>query len=188
MLLSQVTGPTIGAVSISEAKAAAVVDFSDDDVQISGMIDAATRAVGEMAGRVLVAETWAASFGDGQSGTLRLPKSPVQSLTSITYYDADDVQQTADLNDFYLFRDDDVAYVCPKSGANWPTANSDRADAITVTFVAGYTSIPRNLKQAVLMMTAHFYENRSATMERKMAEVPLGVEHLVSLDRMGWIK
>lgn len=188
MLLTQVTGPTTGAVSISEVKANTNIDFDDDDVLVHGLIEAATRAVGEMSGRVLMTETWSASFASGQRGKLCLPKSPVQSITSITYYDSDDVQQTANVNDFYLFRDDDVAYLCPKSGSEWPNANTDRWDAITVTFVAGYTAVPTSLKHAVLMMVDHYYENRGATSERKVSEVPLGVDHLVSLDRVGWIK
>lgn len=188
MLLSQVVGPTTQPVSLSEAKAAAVVDFSDDDIQILSMIDAASRAVGEMAGRVLAAETWSVSFGEGPLRDLPLPKSPVQSLDSITYFDSTDTQQTANVNDFYLIKDDDAAFIRPKSGASWPVANSSRPDAITVTFTAGYTSVPENLKRAILMMLDHLYENRSAVSEGKKVETPYGVECLVGLDRLGWMK
>lgn len=185
MLLSRTAATGTPPVTLAEARNAARIDDSDDDMAVSAMIDAAARIVGEMAGRVISAETWAASFPAGRSGDLMLPKSPVQSLDSISYFDAADVQQAANVADFYLFKDDDRAYLRPK--ASWPAANSVRDDAITVTFTAGYTEPPPNLKQAILKMVTHLYDHRGAASEGQLREVPFGVRQMVDLDRLGWI-
>lgn len=186
MLLKQVTGPATTPVSVAEVKAAARVDHSDDDSEIGDMIDAAARAVGQMAGRVLVAETWAVSFAFGEYDDLPLPKSPVTELTSITYFDRDDEEQTAEVSDFYLIADEDRASVRPKRGVTWPKANSLRDDAITVTFEAGYSECPPTLKRAVLLMATHLYDNRSVVSRDDMAEVPMGIQAMIAGERLGW--
>lgn len=187
MLLRQVTGPTVQPVTLAEAKDLAVIDHNFDDTMVNAMIAAASRAVGEMAGRTLTAETWALSVCSGIVCDLHLPKSPVQTLDSITYFDADDVEQTVPVTDFYLFKDDDRAFVRPKSGVAWPIANTLRADAISVTFTAGYTTCPPNLKHAVKMMIAHLYDNRQAVTEDGANEIPMGVRDFIALDRIGWV-
>jgi len=186
MLLTQVTGPAVTPVSVAEVKAAARVDHDDDDVEIANMIDEASRAIGQMAGRVLVPETWAVSFAFGEFSDLRLPLSPVTALTSITYFDADDAEQTADTADFYLIADDDRAMVRPKRGASWPKANSLRDDAIKVTFQAGYASCPATLRRAVLLMATHLYDHRSVVSKDQVHEVPLGIRFMVDSERLGW--
>jgi uncharacterized phiE125 gp8 family phage protein len=145
---------------------------------------AAHDLVGEMSGRVLGSETWAVSVGEAPN-RLDLPKSPVQSLVSITYYDAAGTVQTATLSDFHLFADDDRAVVTPKDGKTWPPLQK-RDDAMTVTFIAGYTVLPPALSQAVLMVAGHLYENRSAVSEGAMSEVPMAVQALTAIHRIGW--
>jgi len=188
MFLSRVSGPSSQPITTAEAKIHGIVNHDDDDSYISGLIDVAARSVGEYAGRVLNEETWAWSVPAVTRGDLILPKSPVKSVSSITYYDAEDSEQSATVGDFYLMKGDDRAVLRPKSGNSWPTANTDRDDAITITFVAGYTTIPDNLLHAVKMMVAHLYENRSAVEKDQMHPVPLGVEAMINQERLGWVQ
>lgn len=147
---------------------------------------AAHDMVSEMSGRVLGPETWEMSVATAPT-RLTLPKSPVQSLVSIKYYDGAGVEQTADLADFYLFADDDRAVVTPKDGKAWPTLQA-RDDALTVRFIAGYTTLPAALGHAVLMVAGHLYENRNAVSEGTMTEVPMAVSALVGIHKLGWVK
>lgn len=189
MLAQQITGPTDTPCTLEEAREhASVFGFTDDDAMLTRFVKAASRSVGEWAGRVLNQETWAVSFPNGFCGDLHFPKSPVQSVTSITYFDKDDVEQTALVSDFYLTKSEDGAFLRPKAGVSWPTANATRADAITVTFVAGYATCPDNLATAVAAMAAHIYDNRLLVSEKKMHEVPLGIAALIEPDRIGWVK
>jgi uncharacterized phiE125 gp8 family phage protein len=157
---------------------------NDDAAVVEAVRLAAHDLVAEMSGRVLGSETWALSVGDAPA-RLDLPKSPVQSLVSVKYWDAAGVEQTATLSDFHLFADDDRAVVTPKDGKTWPPLQR-RDDAMTVTFIAGYTTLPAGLSHAVLMLSAHLYENRSAVSDGALVEVPMAVQSLIGIHRIGW--
>jgi uncharacterized phiE125 gp8 family phage protein len=182
MLLRRIT-PSAAPVA-APVVAAHLRQPEDDAGAIEAFRLAAHDFVAETSGRVLGAETWALSVGEAPA-RLELPKSPVQSLVSITYYDAAGAVQTATLSDFHLFADDDRAVVTPKEGKTWPPLQK-RDDAMTVTFIAGYTVLPPALNQAILMVAAHLYENRSAVSDGTMVEVPMAVQALTAIHRIGW--
>ena len=75
--------------------------------------------------------------------------------------------------------------VTPKEGKTWPPLQK-RDDAMTVTFIAGYSTLPAGLSHAVLMTAAHLYENRSAVADGAMSEVPMAVQALTAIHRIGW--
>lgn len=189
MLLRQTVGPATTPVSVTDVKAAPpTIDHTDDDDALGDLLDAAARTVGEMAGRVLVPETWTVSFAAGAYTDLPLPKSPVSAVTMISYFDANDTQRTANVSDFYLVSDDDRAFLRPKRGVAWPSANSLRPDAITVTFTAGYSACPQNLKRAVILLTKHLYDYGAVVTDMKAHEVPMGIQALIDVDRLGWAR
>lgn len=176
------------AASLAEVKAAARVTGSAEDTFLNLAIAGASDAVGEMAGRVLTAETWAYSLSASEIGAdVVLPKSPVSSVSSISYFDADDGSQTANVSDFYLMKGDDRAVLRPKPGVAWPSVNADRDDALTITFVAGYSTCPNTLKQAVILLAVHRYQVRGQMVDERSVEVPFGVQELVNLERLGWV-
>ena len=89
---------------------------------------------------------------------------PVTSITSITYVDGDGTTQTLSTS-VYAFESSGVKqFVRLKYAQSWPAQRGD-INGITVTFVAGYSSvlvIPARIKQACLLLIAHWFENRSA--------------------------
>jgi uncharacterized phiE125 gp8 family phage protein len=174
-------------VSTAEAKAMAIVDHGDDDVLIDALIATATHLIGDMAGRVLASETWELSLPSGIRGDIRLPKSPIQSVTSVRYFDANDADLSVPVSNFYLTKDDDRAYLRPKSGASWPVVNGLREDALRITFVAGYSECPWELKTAIQLLVAHLYDNRTASVAAALKEIPFGVQSLVDQHKLGWI-
>lgn len=187
MLITRVSGPSTYAITLAEAKAAARVDHDDDDTQLTAMLQAAHRAVAEMSGRALTQETWRVAVGGWHRGPVVLPRTPVQSISSIKYWDSDDTDQTATVSDFYLMQGDDRAIVRPKAGTLWPSANTRREDAIRIEFVAGYAAVPETLKRAVMLMVAHLYEHREAVVTGTIAtEMPLSVQTMIGVERVGW--
>lgn len=114
---------------------------------------------------------------------LRLPLTPVQSVTSVKYYDANNVQQTVGSQYYGLYDDDLGPFVRldPKT-FNWPQINVNRPDAISVTFVAGQsaTNLDEGVKMAAKLLLGHWYENREAVGDKAMAEVPLAFDALIS--------
>lgn len=182
--LTQTAAPTSW-ISTAECKANMRVDGSDEDTLIASLATTACRVVQERAGKALGSQTWAYSLeGMTSDEVVPLPVFPVSSITEIAYQDEADDAQTMLTTDFYLFGDDDSAAIQPKEGVTWPTTY-DRPDAVTITFAAGMTP-PENLKQAALLLVAHWYENRSATSDA-LSEIPEGVEMLIGIDRKGWV-
>lgn len=162
--------PATKAITLEMARNHCRVDYPDDDVLLDGLIDAAIAYMdgyGGILGGALINQTWRQdypSFNGMPLRRLRLPFfNAVSPITSVQYYDGNDAQQTVltsvyDLNGDYL-----GPYVELKHGQSWP-AIGNRTIPVSVTFVAGYgttpASIPANIRLAMLMLIAHWYENR----------------------------
>lgn len=176
MLLTRVTGPALP-VSLVE-----IMDHlrqpNDMQMYIEAIRATAHDMVSEFSGRTLGAETWDMALASA-SGDVFLPKSPVQSLVSISYFDAAGASQTASLADFDLFKDTDKAIVRPKIGKSWPGLQT-REDAMTLRFVAGYGTVPDALRMAVRMCA-------EATYDRNLADLRPVIDAMIGIHRLGWI-
>lgn len=181
------TGDPDALLTVVDAKAHLRVDHSDDDSYITGLIDVAADVLdgntGEI-GKALVTQTWTWT-GPRPFGDFHLPVEPVQSITSIKYYDADNVQQTLTLSDYML--DDDQ--LKPKRGVSWPVAY-DRDDAYEIVFVAGYgdaSDVPAGIIHAAKLILSHYYETREDALDMPKTEIPRSARHLIDRHKSGWI-
>lgn len=100
-----------------------------------------------------------------------LPKAPVNSVSSITYFDSDNSSQTWSSSNYNVINpENQKGLIESVDGADYPSIYS-RGDAITITFVSGYGSaasdVPEPIKQAVLLIIGNLYEKRE-DMVRKM--------------------
>lgn len=176
-----ITAPAELPVSIDEVKAHCRVDGSDDDAVLTALIKAAVSHLDGwtgILGRCLVTQTWRQDFAD--FGCMRLPLAPVASITSVTYYDAANAQQTLNSSVYELRTDHQGPYVGAKPDQDWPSVYS-REDAVSVTFVAGAdaSDVPPAIKTAIYLLVSHWNENREAVSAGSMAEVPHGVRALL---------
>jgi len=88
-----------------------------------------------------------------------LPRRPIQSVTSVIYYDSDNTQQTLSTSIYSLNPTSRAIEL--KSGQSWPTVIDDRWDAIAITYVCGYTSrqlVPGLHKQAMLLLCGYYFD------------------------------
>lgn len=185
MILRQITAGA-SALSLLDAKAHLRVDHNDEDDLIAALADAACASIAENVGRVLAEGQWTVSVA-AVDGDLVFPLAPVRSVDAITYYDANDAEQTASVGDFYLFADDDRAILRPKAGKSWP-ATIARDDAITVTITVGMDAVPPGLIAAAKLLLGHWYDTRAAVaMGQAPQEVPLGVQYLCDQERRNWM-
>lgn len=185
MILRKIASGT-APVTLEEAKTHLRVTSASEDALITAMIAAACDAVSEFSGRALRSETWE-MWADRLCGTVRLPKSPATALSAVYWLDDAGVSQSRDVAEFTLIADDDWALVEPRPGYDWPSPVLTRVDAVGLRFVAGYATLPPALRAAVLMMLAHLYRNREAVAGGASVEVPMGVESLVGIHRLGWV-
>ncbi len=182
----QTIAPSGAIVTLDEAKSHLRVDYSDDDTLIQGLIDGAVSHLdgySGILGRPLLNQTWAQSFVDFSASPWRLRFADLQSISSIKYYDLANVQQTLSTSIYSVLTDEIGPYITLVSGQSYPNIYS-RDDAVTVTWVCGYgvdaTKIPADIKVAIKMMVAHWYENRGVIVTEKRLEIiPMAVDALL---------
>jgi len=102
----------------------------------------------------------------GHDPSIYLPRSPVQSITSIKYIDDAGVEQTLAVGKFKLDTKSLVARVVPAFGEEWPTTRAE-INAVTVKFVVGYgaagADVPAAIIHAIKLLVGTFYDPVRAT-------------------------
>ena len=99
-----------------------------------------------------------------------LPKAPISSDSSVTYYDSDNASQTWDAANYTVINpENQKGFIEVAEGKDYPSLYS-RGDAITITFVSGYgaaaSDVPETIKQAVLLIIGNLYEKREDMVHR----------------------
>lgn len=185
--LSLITAPASKPVTLIEAKAHLRVTFDDDDTLINGLIAAATASIDgpRGIGFALITQTWKLSLDEFKPAIV-IPLWPVSSVSSVKYYDADGVLQTIGSSDYTLIKSVEPAIIIPAYNLSWPVSRSIPS-AVEVTFVAGASSAPDDLKQAVLLLVGHWYQNREAITNGIVSEIPIGVQSILDRYRSGMV-
>lgn len=164
-MISIVTAPTEYPVSLADAKAALLVDHDQDDALITRLIASATDEAERLAGRSFVTRTVRLLLNAWPCGPIRLPYPPVQSLSSITYYDEDNTEQTVSAASYLAVLDTVPPLVSLKPGQTWPSDSLRDYSPIRVQYVAGYGaagSVPERYRSLILALVTVDYESREA--------------------------
>lgn len=186
MSLTLVTPPTLWPVTLAEAKQQCRVSHDDENGLIEAYIKAATNHVERILDLSLMERTWRLTL-DTFSDAIELPRGPVQSVTSVQYVDEDGATQTFSSDDYTTDLLGTRQWVVLNSDASWPTI-LDAVNAVSVTYVAGFDELPdtfADLKAAILLLVAHWFENRSAVVVGNTpTELPLAVDALMHSHRL----
>lgn len=182
MSLVLVTPPALDPVSLAEAKAHARISSTDEDGLIAGYILAARQWAETFTQRKLVTQTWDWSL-DQFPACLEPPIGPVQSVASVKYIDTAGAQQTLAPSEYQVDASSHVARIVPAYGKSWPSTRL-QLNAVTVRLAVGYGSgpgdMPEPVRQAILLLIGHFYENReTVTAGTTVSELPLGARALL---------
>lgn len=127
-------------------------------------------------------------WGYGLTAPLLLPRPRLIGINSVEYIDPTGTQQTLDPSLYTVAMDAEPATLSPVWGTWWPATALHRPDAVQVTYTAGYgntaAAVPADLQLAILMIAAHSYENREATVMPLTGTgpvlVPLGVDAMIA--------
>lgn len=182
-ILKLATAPTGDVVSLSDMKKQLRVDANDEDSLITAYIAAAVDSIDGKAelGKAILTQTWDESF-QSPPQDVYLGMLPVASVTSITYYDADNVSQTLSASEYALYTSDDWAFVRCE---NWPQTY-DRPDAIAVRYVAGEAEAAPKIVHAIKLIVAEWFNNREDSSAVNLKQIPRAACHLIGMDRRGW--
>lgn len=161
--LNRTSGPATEPVTLAEAKDHVEIAEHDTyhDSKMRRFIAAAREQVERDTGTALISQTYTLTLSEWPDGDwIPLPIRPVSSITSITYYDASDVQQTLATTVYALDSARQAVYL--KNDQTWPSSNN-RINGIVITFVAGYgvpANVPATMKQMVLCKVAEQFYDR----------------------------
>lgn len=182
--VSVVTPPSEEPVSVLDAQSHLRVDSDVDEDYVAGLIVAARQWCEQYCNRSFVTQTLALRLDAVPAfGWIELRRPPVQSVTSVAYVDAAGVTQTLPPTDYVASLHGLPPRILPAFGGAWPTTRI-QPDAMTVTYVAGYgaaSAVPAPIRQAMLLLIGHYYENRESVVVGKAAnELPMAVESLLA--------
>ncbi len=191
MSLVQSSAPSAEPVTTTDQKNWMRVDTSDEDTLI-GSLAAAARAWFEMAtNRQCITASWTYKITNFPEAEIVLPISPLQSITSIKYYDNNDVQQTWSSGEYTVDTASTPGRVRPASGYDWPSDLRGYNNDIEVIFVAGYgdaaSDVPDGVKAAIKLLASNWFENRESNAPINLQPVPMALESLTWQYRDGSI-
>ena len=188
MNITRTTEPTSEPVTLDEAKAhLRVVDFTDDDSYITGLISTARRAIEDATGRTLLDTTFTQSARNW-CRYISLCRGNAHTISSIVYDPEGGGAEVEVSGAFFSLRPfgDGLSQVVFFDDFTEPELiDRPLIDRIRIQFVAGYgataATVPGPLKQAVLYLVQHFYDNRSPVgINVNLNKMPFTVEALCS--------
>lgn len=176
------TQPALEPVTLAEIKAHSVVDFVDDDALLDIYARTARERVEKDTGICLIDQVWLQGL-ECFEDEIKLLKTPNATVVSIKYLDADGAEQTLATEDYAVGERFGVTRICPAYGKSWPAIRAG-LNAITIEFTAGFgedgNAVPALLKQAIMVMAEHLYENRGVVSPVNLAPVPESYASLIA--------
>ena len=169
MILTEVSAPPSAAVPV-RAFAEHLrlgTGFADDgsqDAVLELYLRSAMAAIEARLGRALLARgfSWTVTRWreDASQG---LPIAPVRSVEAVTLIEADGGEVLVDPGAYSVMRDSQRPRLVGKFGRSLPRI--PRTGHAEIRFTAGFgeawEDVPADLRQAVFLLAAHFYDNRS---------------------------
>ena len=170
-----ITGPALEPVSVAEAKAHLRIDGEDDDAYLTAAIVSARVHVEALTRRMLIEQSWRVYFDTWpRKRIVTIPVAPLIGVETVTVYDADGEPVVVDPDDYVA-----DAIACPGRLillSPVPATVGRAVNGIEIDVTAGYgassVDVPSPLRQAIMMLVAHWYEHRGAVGHDLAGEVP----------------
>ena len=158
-----VTPPDVEPIGLDE-----VVDHlrldgeASEDRRLRSFILSARHWAEEYLGYALITQTFDVRV-DTFNELGRVPRPPLQSVTSIAYVDTDGNSQTVSSTVYVVDVDEQPGRIRLAFGESWPAHRAEPL-AVTARIVAGYgdapADVPETIRNAMLIRVGRFYEGR----------------------------
>lgn len=169
---TQVTRSPNLLADLGEAKSQLRLYHDDLDKQVLLTLEAATAHCEQRTNRILREASTIEQHHDGWASIYRLDWEPAIEVTSLEYYDLDGVLQTVPAENVRLTTSSNSSS-CVELDSLWtrPSLQS-RELPIVLMYTAGYTELPKQSHQAILLMTQVLFgdlDDRQVAANRRAA-------------------
>ena len=188
MNLKIITPPTVEPILLSEALLHLRITSAVDNNLILDLITVARETCENITNRALATQTLELSLDEFPIGNIRLPRPPLVSVTSIYYKNNVGTDtQWLPITEYIVDTAIEPGEIVLAYGKTYPSFIPYSTNAVKIIYVTGYTTdCPLCIKQAMLLLISHFYENREevVTGMTMVAKLPMGVDALLQSYRI----
>ena len=180
------TAPEKEPITRSFFKDHARISTDADDDYIDGLIKTVRRQVEQITNRALITQTWIYYMDAWPQGDyFELPYPPLQTVTSVKYLESDATISTMSSGEYIVDNDSEPGRIVLDYGETWPSETLLPSNPIYTEYVCGYgddrLDIPDDIRHAMLMLCAHYYEMREPTITGTiLTPVPDTVDRLLA--------
>ncbi len=175
------TAPAVEPVTLDEARAFLRVETNDDDEVIAALVSGARIHVEAQTRRALITQGWRISADAWpDDGRLQVRPAPLKTLDAARVYDFDSAAHEVDTQAFVPDLANSVLIFAP-----WALPAPGRLSAgieldVTVGYGDAVVDVPEALRQAIRLLTAHWYDNRGLAALGTVTVLPSTVAALIA--------
>ncbi len=202
--LSLLSAPGVEPVSEAEALAHARIGSDEELSLLHGHLRSARHMVENWTGRSLISQGWrwmldgwpgavsqdwwdgvrAGPISAGKARYIELPKAPLISVTAVTLFNDADQGLSWPAANYFVDSASAPGRLVLRNAASAPSPQR-AASGLQIDFTCGYGpapgDVPAPLRQAVLMLMAHYFENREVLQSSPASPIlPMGVQALLA--------
>ncbi len=159
-----VTAPAVEPVSTAEAKAHLRITHGEEDALIGALIASARRVAEARTGLLFLAQGWTL-FRDRwpEDGVIGIPLAPLREVTELAVFGEEGEKAVIEPSHYVVDFASRPARLMLRGSRQWQRPGR-AVNGIAVTVEAGFGAVPESvpppLRQAVLMLVAHWYAHR----------------------------
>ena len=190
MGLTPTVAPASEPVTLGELKDHLRIGGGNDDSELTILNEAARMNVEHYQKRQLITATYTLSMDRFPlSDTIWMPVPPLISVASISYEDLAGDTQTFAAANYQVETSGERGSITLEPNQTWPDTESERRNAVTITFDAGYgttaAKVPRTTRLAIMMLVAHWFENREPVVTGTIVtSFPMHVQSLMDSESL----
>lgn len=185
MSMTMTAAPATEPVTLAEAKAHLRVDGEADDSYIASLIVTSRLQIEAALGLALVTQSWRLQLDEWPPDhVIEMPMRPLAAINAISVATGDSTSITLSLSAYIV---DGTANPARISFTSLPPAPGAIARGIAIDFTAGFgsaASVPRDIRHALLLLVAHWFEHREPAASGAGTAIPDAVSTLLAPYRM----